>query len=244
MWLKRRGSRCFMPINEEMARRLAQLEGVIWDLDNTLYRFEGDFEQLCHVAAAKAVIKGGVAMTHEQAMEVCLQSYDLYGHSYRLFLERYEIDRVQVHFDFHTFIDEKLIRRELELIALFEKTHLRHALVTHASGEWAARALSQIGLKEFFPDEMIISAEAIDFQRKSESRAPFEKALALLGLPPSHVVVVEDLAENLRIPHEIGLATVLVHYGRPPEPMPSHVQLDCNNAAEFLKAVSAYSASG
>ena len=218
-----------------MRERLSQVEGVIWDLDNTLYRFEGDFEQLCHVAAAQAAIKGGVQMTHEQALEVCLQSYDRYGHSYRLFIEEHKMDQVQLHYDFHSFIDEKLIRKSLELIALFEKTHLRHALVTHASGEWAARALSHIGLKDFFPDERIIPAEAVDFQRKSESRAPFEKALTLLGVSPSCAVVVEDLADNLRIPYEMGLATVLVHYGRPPEPMPGHVLMDCNNAAEFLQ---------
>lgn len=233
-----------MRISEKMRERLAQVEGVIWDLDNTLYRFEGDFEQLCHVAAARAAVKGGVQMTHEQALEVCLQSYDRYGHSYRLFIEEHRMDQVQLHYDFHTFIDEKLIRKSLELIALFEKTHLRHALVTHASGEWAARALRHIGLKEFFPDEQIIPAEAVDFQRKSESRAPFEKALALLGLPSARVMVVEDLAENLRIPHEMGLATVLVHYGQPPEPVPDYVLMDCNNAATFLESVEVYSASG
>ena len=81
-------------------------------------------------------------------------------------------------------------------------------------------------------------------QRKSESRAPFQMALDLLDLPSSQALVVEDMADNLRIPYEMGLATVLVHYGRPPEPMPGHVQIDCNNAAEFLRLMEDYKASG
>jgi len=228
----------------EIEKHLAQLEGVIWDLDNTLYRFDGDFEHACHVAAARAAVKGGVAVTHERALELSILSYDRYGHSYRLFIEEYALDHLQAHYDFHTFIDEKLIRKSLELIDLFRQTHLRHVLVTHASGEWAERALSHIGLKEFFPDAMILPLEAIEFRRKSESTAPFERALELLGLPAEKTVVVEDLADNLRIPYELGLATVLVHYGRKPQPMPKHIHVNCNNAAEFLKKVQAYKASG
>lgn len=216
---------------------LDSIEGVIWDLDNTLYRFEGDFEELCHVAAAKAVVKGGLQMTHEEALSLCLKSYDQYGHSYRLFIEEYGIKQEIIHYDFHEFIDEKLLRKEAELISLFEKSSLGHVLVTHASREWAGRALRHIGLKEFFPDEKIIPAEDTNFMRKSESKIPFENALALLEIQKEKVVVVEDIAENLRIPYQMGLATVLVHYGRPPSPMPEHVRMDYNNALTFMKDV-------
>ncbi len=227
-----------------MSERLAALEGVIWDLDNTLYRFNADFEQACHIAAARAAVKGGADLTHEAALEICYRSYEIHGHSYRMFIDEYRLDKVQLHYDFHEFIDEKLIRKSAELVQLFGKTHLKHALVTHASGAWARRALEHIGLAAFFPDERIIPAEEINFERKDESRAPFEKALSLLELSPEKAAVVEDLAPNLRIPHEMGLMSVLVHYGQRPEPMPAHVTMDCNNAAEFLESVTAYSASG
>lgn len=219
----------------ELVQRLQNAEGVIWDLDNTLYRFEGDFEALCHVAAAKAAVKCGLDMSHEQALELCYQSYEEFGHSYWLFIERYKIEQRQIHFDFHSFIDEKLIRSSLDLAKLFEAAPLRHTLVTHASAEWAERALAHIGLKRFFADDMIIPAEATNFMRKSESHIPFEQALALLDLPPEKVVVVEDIAANLRIPREMGMATVLVHYGQKPNPVPDYVSLDCNNAAIFLQ---------
>lgn len=228
----------------DLKNRFAALEGVIWDLDNTLYRFEGDFEQLCHVAAARAAIRNGLGMSEEEALSLCLQSYEEYGHSYRLFIERYQIDQRRIHFDFHSLIDEKLIRKSLELVDLFESIKIRHALVTHASAEWAARALRHIGLKKFFPDELIIPAEATNFMRKSESRVPFAQALGRLGLGSDKIAVVEDIAPNLRIPHEMRLLTVLVHYGQKPENLPDYVDYDCNNAAMFLDTLRAYRASG
>lgn len=233
-----------MPKNN-FENRLGQIEGIIWDLDNTLYRFEGDFEQLCHVAAARAAVKNGLDLSHEDALLLCHKSYEEYGHSYRLFIEEYQIDQRKIHFDFHSFIDEKLIGKSLDLIALFEKTALKHTLVTHASREWAARALAHIGLKDFFPDSKIIPAEDTGFARKSESRQPFEKALALLDLAPAQTVVVEDIAANLRIPHEMEMGTVLVHYGQPPDPMPFFIDRDYNNALDFLADLKGnYKASG
>ncbi|PJB72264.1 MAG: hypothetical protein CO093_03340 [Alphaproteobacteria bacterium CG_4_9_14_3_um_filter_47_13] len=213
---------------------LQQFDGIIWDLDNTLYRFEGDFEQLCHIAAAKAALKGGLDMSHEQALALCLESYEIFGHSYHLFIERYDIDRTQIHIDFHSFMDKKLIRKSLDLVTIFETTPFDHILVTHASREWATRALLQIGLKDFFPDTHIIPIEDINFMRKSDSRVPFERALTLLNLPPEKVVVVEDIAANLHIPKKMGIGTVLVHYGNPPRPMPDYIDNHYHNALEFL----------
>ena len=221
-----------MPISN-----MTSIEGVIWDLDNTLYRFEGDFEQACHIAAARAAVKGGLVDGYEQALALCLQSYEEFGHSYRLFIERYNVDRIRLHHDYHSFVDENLIRGEAELIALFERAPQRHVLLTHASREWAERALARIGLKAFFPEDRIVAAEDTDFQPKSDSRAPFEKALGLLGLPPEKSVVVEDTAANLRIPCAMGMATALVHYGRPPDPMPDYIDADYNNAVAFLKVL-------
>jgi len=142
----------------------------------------------------------------------------------------------QIHFDFHDFIDEKIIRKSVELIELFESAPLEHVLLTHASRGWAARALEHLGLKKFFPDEQIIPAEDTDFLRKSGSRVPFEKALSLLKTPPKETIVIEDIADNLRIPHEMGMGTILVHYGRPPKPMPDHVWRDFHSASDFLSS--------
>ena len=214
---------------------LNNLQAIIWDLDNTLYRFDGDFENLCTVAAAKAVIKSGINMSYEEAFSYCQKSYDEYGHSYYLVIKEHQIDQHQIHFDYHSFIDETVIKKSIELIELMDQAPYKHVLVTHASFEWASRSLSHLGLKKFFSDDMIIPAEAIDFSRKSESTKPFLEALKKLETDIDHTIVIEDLANNLKIPKEMGLSTALVHYGRPPNPKPDYIDYFCNNAIEFLE---------
>jgi putative hydrolase of the HAD superfamily len=223
-----------MPLENSSGAK-QEVRGIIWDLDNTLYRFEEDFEHFCHVAAARAALKGGLDKTFDQAFELCLKSYSVYGHSCQIFTEEYRIDKTQLHFDFHNYIDEKIIARSIELVNLFEELSLNHVLVTHASHEWAQRALTHLGLKDHFPDQMIIPAEATGFERKSESKIPFEMAIQKLSCPPACLVVVEDIAENLAIPYEMGLFTVLVHHGRKPEMLPSYINMACNNAVEFME---------
>ncbi len=227
-----------MPASNDLPD-LAALRGVIWDLDNTLYRFDRDFEQACNLAAARAALKGGVEMSLEDAVAFGWESYRLRGHSYDLFLERFALDRVRMHHDFHDAIDETLIKKSAALAALFDRVALGHALVTHASRGWAVRTLDHLGLRPFFPDERIFAAEDSGFERKSESRRAFDAALHALDLPPGQAMVVEDIAGNLRIPKEMGLLTGLVHYGRPPEPLPAHIDWHGNNAADFLEAVQA-----
>ncbi|MCB9990257.1 MAG: haloacid dehalogenase [Rhodospirillales bacterium] len=211
------------------------IKGLIWDLDNTLYRFDHDFVQACHIAAARAALKGGVPMNMEQAVAYSERSYLERGHSYFLFVENFEVNELSIHLDFHDFIDETIIKKSKDLADLFVRSGLQHILVTHGSRRWAHKALLHLGLDRFFPPERIIPAEEIDFARKHASRVPFEKALQILDLPEAHVAVVEDMADNLLIPHEMGLSTILVHYGRVPDPMPDHIDYAYNNAAEFLK---------
>ena len=213
------------------------IKGVIWDLDNTLYRFDEGFEKACHIAAAKAAIKGGLDKDFEQAFEMSLKSYELYGHSCQLFTVEYQIDSKILHHDYHEFINEKIIEKSLEVVSLFEQTSLSHALVTHASMGWASRMLEHLGLKKFFDDERIFAAETVDFNKKSQSEIPFNIAVEALGIERSSIIVVEDLAENLKIPSDMGIKTALVHYGQRPHPMPSFIDFDCANASEFLKNV-------
>lgn len=217
--------------------RLRQADGVIWDLDNTLYRFNEDFSQACQIAAARAAIKNGAQYTLDEAVAICIQSFTRHGNSSHIFIEDHKINQQGMHADFHDFLDETVIHRSLELAELFRQAALQNIIVTHASQNWARRILNHLGLSGHFPGDRIIAAEDVAFQSKASSRVPFERALDLLGLAPDRVVVVEDSAQNLRIPHEMGLTTVLLHYGQPPVPMPDHVHMDCNNAADFLKTV-------
>src|ERR1051325_10964315 len=88
---------------------LADLRGIIWDLDNTLYRVDRAMEDAFHFAVARAVIEAGVDLPFKQAADMAHQSFLKYGHSGRVFIDRYGLDAQKLHFSYHGYIDETVI---------------------------------------------------------------------------------------------------------------------------------------
>lgn len=227
-----------MPSAEKKTEALlAGLKGIIWDLDNTLYRFDDDFKHACAVAAAKAAVALGAPLSLKEAIDISWESFYRTGYSMDMFIARYDLDRERMHHSFHKFIDETLLKSSLQTVSLFEQMNLEHCLVTHASGDWARRALSHLGLLPWFAEGRIIALEDIAFAKKAESARPFEEALSRLGMAVADCLVVEDIPENLAIPRALGLKTVLIHHGQPPVPMPVHIDMDFDNAVALLSAV-------
>jgi len=96
------------------------------------------------------------------------------------------------------------------------------------------RVLAHIGLRKHFADERIFALEDMGYEKKHESPRPFIAGLRALNMAPENVVMMEDLAENLVIPHRMGMGTVWLHHGVVPDVVPSHVDFTCANAVEFM----------
>lgn len=211
-----------------------RVEGVIWDLDNTLYRFNEDFIHACNLASARAAIALGVPLRLGDALALAEESYAFNSFSGHFFIERHGIRRADYHAAFHDQLDEKVLRKSEETRACFATSRLAHVLVTHASRSWALRTLEHLGLRDYFPDERIVALEDAGYEQKCSSRRPFDLALAQLSLPAEKAVVVEDTLRNLRVPHEMGLATILVHHGRVPVDIPGFVRSCCASAQDVF----------
>lgn len=213
---------------------LSGIQAIIWDLDGTLYRFDEDFLVACNHAAAKAAIHLGVPLKLDEAVEFAWQSHAQTGQSILHFLRDYEIKVEQMHDVYHELIDEKLIKTAVQTKSLFQSLKLPQIIITHASKDWAARVLAHLGLKEYFPDTHILGKEDYQFQSKCSSPLSFDMGLEILGVKPEAVVVVEDTVKNLKIAADKNMHTALLHYGRPPKPMPSYVDYNYNNVNELL----------
>lgn len=214
---------------------LPSARGIVWDLDNTLYRADEAIIDAFNVAMARAVRRAGVDLEMEEAAAMARRSFETYGYSGYVFVQEYGIDRDALHYEVHGTIDEKVIRDTLAVRDLFAAARRDHVLVTHSARVWAEKVLSHLGLRDFFPDGRVLAFEHYDFESKGESRRAFEMALDRIGHPAREVVVVEDTLKNLRIPREMGFGTVLIHHGRPPADIPGFVDFSCANAAELLK---------
>ena len=214
--------------------RLKTLTGMLWDLDNTLYRLDELLSDTFNVAISKAAIDAGLPLSFEDAVAMARTSYEKTGYSGRYFVEQYGLDRNALHFAFHDHLDEKVIAVSLELQAQLDRASLSHALITHGARGWAMRVLAHIGLRHHFPEDRVFALEDMGYEKKHESPRPFIAGLRALNMDPRHVVMMEDLAENLVIPHRMGMGTVWLHHGRVPDVVPSHVDFTCANAVEFM----------
>lgn len=207
--------------------------GVIWDLDNTLYRLDEALYTAFDHAFARAVIAAGVDLEFSEAAALARESYREHGFSGETFIRQYGLSRAQLHYDYHGMVDEKIITACLDTVALFEALPQKHVLLTHGSRDWAQRVLTHLGLSSFFTD--ILALEDYAFEQKHESARPFLAALDKLGTPREKTLMVEDTTRNLRIPHGLGLQTALIHHGQPPVSLPAYVGHSFNNAIELLK---------
>lgn len=213
---------------------LRHIRGAVWDLDNTLYRFDAALVEAFHISMARAALDNGLVMDLHTAVALARRSFAEHGQSSLIFTRDYGISFPAIHHGFHHHIDEKMIVACADTRAAFEKTGLKHALITHASKEWARRVLAHLGLSAWFPEERIFGLECNNFARKDESRAPFEAALKALGLKAGETMMVEDTLHNLRIPHGMGMTTVFLHHGQQPEDLPGFVKMSFSNSLEIL----------
>ncbi|MBI4032005.1 MAG: HAD hydrolase-like protein [Proteobacteria bacterium] len=223
---------------------LSHIKGIIWDLDNTLYRLEQAHIKAFNIAIARAALASGVDMDFSRAVELAARSYIERGQSGRIFIEEYGVKLQDLHYTFHHYIDEKIIEACRRTQDLFAEIHVSHALVTHASKEWAQRVLKQIGLTQWFPDDRLFALETFDFAHKYESTVAFDAASQAMNLDADRIMMVEDVHANLRIPYELGMTTALIHHGQAPAEIPPYVHLHCENSVFLLEKLQASIASG
>lgn len=200
----------------------SHIRGIIWDLDNTLYRYDAPFIEACNIAAAKQAIAMGLDLPFEEALALATESEKTYGSSFRLFAERGLLYR-DFHFPYHDAVDTTIVAKNTSmktaLETLVETRALPMVILTNASRHWARKTVAHHEFGHIFDDAKIIALEDVDFKAKAYHPDGFERGLSLLGTTAQDTLVVEDLARNLPVAKRLGLTTALVHAA----PSPDHV---------------------
>ena len=216
---------------------LSDIRAIIWDLDGTLYRFDEAMTKACNIAAARTVQSLGISITYDEAVVMAARSEEEHGYSLHAFIHEHGIRYEDMHHPFHEFIDEKLIRRNDELVARMECLSIPQVIITNASRGWATRALTHLGMKHIFTDDRIIPMEDANFEPKATSRRGFDKAVSILGILPEHILMIEDLARNLRIPKDMGMQTAFIHHGIPAEKFHDYIDFQAADPLMILNAI-------
>jgi putative hydrolase of the HAD superfamily len=218
---------------------MKNIKAIIWDLDNTLYRFDKVFEEACNRAAAKTICALVGGLDEEETFRVAEESYAVHGYSGKALIAQYGLDYRDYHFPFHESIDEKILQVNAAMQDALRTIDLPQVIVTNASRGWAHRALDHLGLRPFFPDDMIIPIEDVDFAPKAYSRIPFDLALEKLGVSADVTLMADDMPRNLKIPKEMGMYTALIHHGRVPDESYDYIDMECADTLTLLDRLKA-----
>lgn len=192
------------------------IKTIIWDLDNTLYKFNDTQVQLWHQGVCNFMQTQGVDLPIEEAMALAHQGWVDHRDSNYYFVKRYNIHPRDAHVGMFQYLDKNMIDPCVETPALMQtmRDH-HHVILTYATREWATRILDHTGLMEFFHPDFIFGAEDYNFESKAESPRGILMALDKVGGNASDVMFVEDTMPNLKPAKDhAGINTVYLHHDR------------------------------
>jgi len=216
-------------------KNLSHIQGVIWDLDDTLYSVTPALQQSMRESVARAVVKMGYGISFENALMMAEESQDKHRLTVKMLVDKFNIGKQDLHIPFHAEMDHTVIEPVVELPTAFEKNpNVKHALMTHASRDWALRMLDHLGIADFFDSSAILGLEDINFEHKHESDRATKVCLDLIGIDANNAAFAEDRDWNLTIPHDMGLTTILIDHPSQPSDLPHHVHHRFDNASMFL----------
>lgn len=213
------------------------IEGIIWDLDNTLYRFTDGFRHHCNIAAAKAAKEKGIDLPYEDCIKIAERSEEEFGYSLHIYVTHHGLSYADLHFPFHQNIDENIIEPIEGLVNKVREIDLPQIILTNASRCWAARTLKRIGADDIFDDKKIIAMEDVNFEPKARSLSGFRKALIELGTNPSNTILIDDIDRNLVKAKELGLQTAYMHYDDKMDILPEDIDYQYEDANALIDAL-------
>lgn len=209
---------------------------VIFDLDNTLYREPPELSRACEEAMARAAADMVEGLTYEAALYISQTSNHQTGSVRTYFTERYEIDPAALHERYHEEVDHLILPVCQDTRAAFAEINQEEialGLLTHGSRGWTDRVLGHLGLSLFFPEELRIAIEDVDFEHKHESEKPFLEMLQRADVETAQAVMVEDVSRNLQVAHQMGMQTVLITHGFD-LPAEEHIHHQAENVASVI----------
>jgi FMN phosphatase YigB (HAD superfamily) len=214
------------------------IKTIIWDLDNTLYKYSDTQIQRWHEGVVRFMQSKGVDMELEEAMALAHKGWEDHRDSNHYFIKNYGIDSQEAHIGMFQYIDQNMIDPCVETPSRMEfmRNH-HHVILTYATKEWAHRILDHTGLKEFFHPDFILGAEDYNFEDKSHSSRGIMTALDKIGGNGNEVMFVEDTLPNLKPAKEdAGVYTTYLHHNRPTNDNEmDFVDLTVQDTPELLK---------
>ena len=187
-------------------RGFAHVDTWIFDLDNTLYPASCNlFAQVDHRMGA--FIAKTIGVPYEHARHLQKAYYRQFGTTLSGLMQVHKL-KPEPFLDYVHDIDLSVLPVMPDLAAAIAQLQGRRLIFTNGSRRHAEKVAAKIGVLHLFED--ICDIAALDYVPKPE-RAAFERMVSRHNVTARTAAMFEDMPHNLEVPHDLGMATVLVH---------------------------------
>ncbi len=216
----------------------------IFDLDNTLYPAECNlFAQIDERMGA--FISQLLDVDLVEARRVQKDFYYRYGTTLNGLMQEHKIDPYS-YLDFVHDIDHSNLPVMTGLKDALAKLEGRKYIFTNGSARHGEQVAAALGVLDYF--DGIFDIAAAGFVPKPNLQA-YETFLKAHNVRAEQAVMFEDLHPNLKVPHELGMTTVLVHSSYHDHPSqkerlswqqrPSYIHHETEDLTAFLQSLPA-----
>lgn len=209
-----------IPARSDIAPAFQHVDIWIFDLDNTLYSSEAKLwpqvDQRITLFLQELFGLDGMS-----ARALQKYYYTTYGTTLKGLMDEYAVEPADF-LDFAHEIDLSLLDPDPRLGKAIEALPGRKLILTNGSRQHAENVSRKLGIRDQF--EEIFDIVAADFVPKPEART-YERFLGKHAVDPARAAMFEDLEKNLRVPHALGMQTVLVLPVRPDPFREAHEQM-------------------
>lgn len=178
----------------------------VFDMDHTLYPANNVlFSQIEVLMLDYFVTATGLA--HHDADRLRVQYWENYGTSVAGLIKHHDVDPGDFLHTVHQ-IDFGVLSPNPELKQAIQALSGRKIVFTNGPQAYAHNVLTALDLHDDF--EAVYGTEHSDLIPKPQRHA-YEKVFQQAGIEPQRAAMFEDSPANLRVPHDMGMKTVLVH---------------------------------
>jgi putative hydrolase of the HAD superfamily len=197
----------------------------VFDMDHTLYPPHNKLFDQIEILMADYFVK--VTGLQKPEADKLRQSYwDKYGASLTGLMHHHEVDPADFLRDVHD-IDFSVLDPDHGLNDIIRDLPGRKIVYTNAPRAYAEQTLDRLHMQDMF--DAVYALEDADLIPKPNQKA-YDIVLNKAGVDPNRAAMFEDSPQNLRVPHDIGMRTVLVHG----ECRDTHIHHHTPNLSNFL----------
>ena len=186
-------------------RAFTHVDTWVFDLDNTLYPHHVNLWQQVD-ARIGAYIGNFLKVDAVEARRIQKDYYKRYGTSMRGMMTEHGVSADDYLAYVHE-IDHSPLEPNPALGMALAKLPGRKLILTNGSCDHAGKVLARLGIADHFEDVFDIIAAGLE---PKPSPRTYQRFLERHRVDPTRAVMFEDLSRNLVVPHQLGMATVLV----------------------------------